>query len=121
MRSIRMEPTRREPRTSTSVPKWGLLDYAWHVALGDRGCYVTLEFGTYSVDQMFAVLREENYFRQKFSRDGVVSTQLQAVRQRLRDYFFPDKNDWKEMVLFRSGQVLMQALEGLRADSAHNE
>jgi hypothetical protein len=101
--------------TSTSVPKWGLLDYAWHDAFGDRGCYVTLEFGTYSVDAMFEVLREENYYRQKLYRDGVAPAQLRAVRQRLRDYFFPDKNDWKEMVLFRSGQVLCQAFEGLRA------
>lgn len=101
--------------TSTSVPKWGLQDYAWHAAFGDRGCYVTLEFGTYSVDDMFGVLCEENYYRQQLNRDGAASAQYQAAQQRLRDYFFPNKNDWKEMVLFRSGQVLCQALEGLRA------
>lgn len=101
--------------TSTSVPKVGLQDYAWHAAIGDRGCYVTLEFGTYSVDDLFKVLREENYYRQKYYREGTESPQLQVAWQRLKDYFFPDKTDWKEMILFRSEQVLSQALEGLRA------
>ena len=102
--------------TSTSVPKLGLLDYAWHAAFGDRGCYVTLEFGTYSVEAMFEVLREENYYRQQYYRDGIESEALRTVRQRLRDYFFPCQDDWKEMILFRSGQVLCQALEGLRSE-----
>ncbi|MGR9044396.1 MAG: M14 family metallopeptidase [Gammaproteobacteria bacterium] len=104
--------------TSTSVPKSGLLDYAWHAAFGNRGCYVTLEFGTYSVDEMFEVLREENYYTQHYRQGGVDAATLQAVRGRLRDYFFPDKADWKEMVLFRSGQILCQALEGLRREPA---
>ena len=104
--------------TSTSVPKAGLLDYAWHAAFGDRGCYVTLEFGTYTVDEMFEVLREENYYTQHDRRVGIEATTLQAVRRRLRDYFFPDKDDWKEMILFRSAQVLCQALEGLRREPA---
>ncbi|PKM11760.1 MAG: DUF2817 domain-containing protein [Gammaproteobacteria bacterium HGW-Gammaproteobacteria-3] len=107
--------------TSTSVLKQGLLDYAWHDALGDRGCCLTLEFGTYAVDEMFRVLREENYFRQQFFREGIASESLQNARQRLRDYFFPDKEDWKEMVLFRSCQVMRQALAGLKSKpSAHD-
>lgn len=96
--------------TSTSVPKFGLMDYAWHRALMDHGCYVTLEFGTYPAAQMVPVLQEENYCWQK----PVSASRKSSLQQRLRDYFFPDRQDWKEMVLFRSIQVMTQALNGLR-------
>ncbi|MDD5275572.1 MAG: DUF2817 domain-containing protein, partial [Methylovulum sp.] len=33
--------------TSSSVPKHGLLDYAWHRIMNARSCYITLEYGTY--------------------------------------------------------------------------
>ncbi len=95
--------------TSTSVPKYGLMDYAWHRALTDRGCYVTLEFGTYPSWQMIPVLQEENYCWQK----PVSAARKLSVQRQLRDYFFPDKQDWKQMVLFRSVQVLTQAINGL--------
>ncbi len=95
--------------TSTSVPKYGLLDYAWYPIIGDRGCYVTLEFGTYSVDEMFAVLREENYYWNKPASD----TEKSAAQQRMREYFYPAKRDWQEMVLFRCAQTISQALKGL--------
>lgn len=96
--------------TSTSVPKFGLLDYAWHRALADRGCYITLEFGTYSLDAMFELLREENY---DWHRNPDRTAGSNPVRRKIRDYFYPDKQDWKEMVLFRTEQVLRQALAGL--------
>ncbi len=96
--------------TSTSVPKLGLLDYAWHKVLGDRGCYITLEFGTYSLEALFAVLRKENYL---WHRNPETRQLNHPVRQQIRDYFYPDKRDWQEMVLFRSEQVLKQALDGL--------
>ncbi len=95
--------------TSTSVPKHGLLDYAWYPTIGDNGCYVTLEFGTYSVDQMFSVLQEENYCWHR----AVPAEEKSAARRRLRDYFYPAKRDWQEMVLFRCAQVIEQALQGL--------
>ncbi|GAB4254749.1 MAG: DUF2817 domain-containing protein [Methylomicrobium sp.] len=96
--------------TSTSVPKFGLLDYAWHRILADSGCYITLEFGTYSIDAMFDVLREENY---RWHRQTDIKYGDDTIRRKIRDYFFPDKQDWKEMVLFRAEQVLRQALHGL--------
>ncbi|MGR9052886.1 MAG: DUF2817 domain-containing protein, partial [Gammaproteobacteria bacterium] len=103
--------------TSTSVPKWGLLDYAWHRAFGDRGCYLTLEFGTYSVDAMFSVLCEENYFRQRYWKDGIETDAYRAVRAKLRHFFYPNNTDWKEMVLFRTAQVFQQAIAGLQEDT----
>ncbi|WP_305906490.1 M14 family metallopeptidase [Methylomarinum sp. Ch1-1] len=95
--------------TSTSVPKSGLLDYAWHPLTGDNGCYVTLEFGTYSLAEMFALLREENYCWQR----NVNTEKKTMVQQRMRDHFYPAKQDWQEMVLFRSAQVIGQAIQAL--------
>lgn len=96
--------------TSTSVPKHGLLDYAWHEFLGDRGCYITLEFGTYSLDAMIEVLRKENYF---WHNDTATRRHDHPVRKQIRAYFYPEKRDWQEMILFRTRQVMTQALEGL--------
>jgi uncharacterized protein DUF2817 len=97
--------------TSTSVPKYGLLDYAWHPIIADRGCYVTLEFGTYPVTALFAVLQEENFCRHR----AVSATEQAAAQQAMRDYFYPAKQDWQEMILFRSQQVISQALKGIAA------
>lgn len=94
---------------SASVPKFGLLDYAWYPVIGDKGCFVTLEFGTYSVAEMLRVLREENYYW----RQPIDSLEKQKVKQRFRDYFYPAKQDWQEMILFRSAQVIAQALLGI--------
>ncbi len=94
---------------SSSVPKFGLLDYAWYPAIGDKGCFVTLEFGTYSVAEMLRVLREENFYWHQ----PVDSTEKRYAQQRLRDYFYPAKKDWQEMILFRSAQVIAQALQGI--------
>ena len=43
--------------TSSSVPKEGLVDYAWQRAFGDRVSFVTLEFGTYPFRSMLEALR----------------------------------------------------------------
>lgn len=102
--------------TSTSVPKCGLLDYAWHQAFGDKGCYVTLEFGTYPVAQMFAALQEENYYWQQWQKGEISRQKMQKINQNLRHFFYPAKRDWMEMVLFRSSQVIAQALAGLSED-----
>ena len=38
-----------------------------------------------------------------------------AIRQAVKDYFYPQAPDWKEMVVWRSHQIHRQALEGLNA------
>jgi hypothetical protein len=36
------------------------------------------------------------------------------IRRAVRDHYYPEALDWKEMVLCRSRQVQRQMLEGLR-------
>ena len=80
-------------------------------SLGDRVCFITLEFGTYPVEQMFEVLRRDHLLhRQPIKWQD---RQVQKVKQALRKHFYPASADWQEMVLFRGRQVIRQAMHGL--------
>lgn len=98
--------------TSSSVAKAGLVDYFWHALLPDRCCFVTLEFGTFSVDDMFRVLRADHILHRQgepdFARDDT-----RRVKAAIAAHFCPRERDWQQMVLLRSRQVLCQALDGL--------
>jgi hypothetical protein len=102
--------------SSTSVPKLGLIDYLWHQLLGENVCFVTLEFGTYSISEMFEVLRQDHFLhRNKLhpcTVDWSASETLQ-VKQAIRRIFYPGTADWQEMVLLRGRQCVQQALQGL--------
>lgn len=95
--------------TSSSVPKLGLLDYLWHAAMGDSSCYITLEFGTYSTDQLFDVLLKDH---QLWAQTGT-EAERSAHSELMRRHFNPADSAWREMVLFRARQVIVQALRGV--------
>lgn len=97
--------------TSSSVPKTGLLDYAWHAIMNQNSCYITLEFGTFSTNQLFEVLLRDH---QLWAEPHNEQARLQH-RRVMRHHFCPDDRAWKEMVLFRARQVIAQALRGLSA------
>ncbi len=95
--------------TSSSVPKTGLMDYAWHAIMNQRSCYVTLEFGTFSTDQLFEILLRDH---QLWARTGNPSARLEHGKVMHR-HFCPDDKAWREMVLFRARQVIAQGLHGV--------
>ncbi len=95
--------------SSSSVPKHGLMDYLWHQNFPQQGCYVTLEFGTFAVDKMFNALQQENY-----CWHNPVKTELkQSMQKQLRGFFYPEYQDWQEMVLFRCQQMIKMSLTKL--------
>lgn len=96
---------------SSSPPKLGLVDYGWQAALAERLCFVTLEFGTYPVKQMFEVLRADH----RLHRQAIKwhDRKVQGVKQALREHFYPASADWQEMILTRGRQVIRQAIQGL--------
>ena len=101
--------------TSTSVAKHGLLDYGWQRALGPAVTFVTLEFGTYPIEDMVRQLRLDHILH----RDGAPdwrSPATRAAKATLKRHFFPDTPEWRSMVLARGREVLGQAEEGLRAE-----
>lgn len=95
--------------TSSSVPKTGLLDYAWHAIMNERSCYITLEFGTFSTDQLFEVLLRDH---QLWAQETDPQSRL-AHAKAMRHHFCPNEQAWQEMVLFRARQVISQALQGV--------
>lgn len=98
--------------TSSSVPKRGLVDYFWHEQVGDTGCMVTLEFGTYPLDVVLAALRADHWLHARGAVDWH-DARTHAVKMRMRRTFCPDGEEWREMALFRGRQVIRQALAGL--------
>jgi len=99
--------------TSSSVPKLGLLDYAWHALMEEAGCFVTLEFGTYPTDDVFGVLLEDHRFRARHGRQPAEHPGFPALVAELRERFCPDDEDWREQVVLRAREVIDRALEGL--------
>lgn len=95
--------------TSSSVPKTGLLDYAWHAIMNDRSCYITLEFGTFGTEPLFEVLLRDHQLWAEPDQEHARSDHSLLMRR----HFCPDDPAWKEMVLFRARQVLAQAVSGL--------
>lgn len=97
--------------TSCSVPKLGLLDYAWHQIMGSKSCFVTLEFGTFGTKALFDTLLDE---AAAWAGHQPVSQQtMVAVAKQMKAHFCPSDDYWREAVIFRARQVLQQALEGL--------
>lgn len=103
--------------TSSSGPKAGLVDFLWHRELGDRVCFVTLEFGTFPLSKMFPVLRNDHLLHGRATAAGTAmdwsAPDTQRIKTALRDHFYPAVPAWQQLVLFRARQVFLQALSGL--------
>lgn len=98
--------------TSSSVPKSGLIDYGWQDAFGDRVCFVTLEFGTYSFENLMNVLRKDQAVYRPHGT-ATKAEKVRPVREAMLAHFYPASRDWQESVIFRSRQVVAMALAGL--------
>jgi Protein of unknown function (DUF2817) len=88
-------------------------DEYWQRLLGDRHVYVCLEFGTYEPERGRRVLRDDHWLHAYGKLDSR-SDAAMRIRRAVRDHYYPEALDWKEMVLCRSRQVQRQILEGLR-------
>jgi hypothetical protein len=68
--------------------------------MNDRSCYITLEFGTFSTDQLFEVLlRDHQLWAEPDNR------RHDWDHSRLmRRHFCPDDPAWQQMVLFRASR-----------------
>ena len=99
--------------TSSSVPKHGTVGTGfWQPQLGARVVYAALEFGTFSTDLGRGPMREDHVLHAGGPIDWS-APETQRIKRNLRRHFFPDTQPWRELVLFRSRQVLRQALAGL--------
>jgi predicted deacylase len=99
--------------TSSSVPKLGLLDYAWHAIMQDDSCFITLEFGTLTTENLFDVLLRDHRFRARHGTQPVDHPDFPALIEALCSHFCPADPVWRNQVLQRARSVIDRALEGL--------
>lgn len=105
--------------TSSSVPKQGTagIDF-WQRHLGSRAIYCALEYGTFSTEHGSGPMREDHVLHATGKVDWN-TPETQRIKRNLRRHYFPDTQPWRELVLFRSRQVLTQALAGLAGTQAN--
>jgi len=101
---------------SVSTMKVGLMDFHWHRLVGDRGCFVTLEFGTYEMERLGASLLNEQHYQNRIRQEGVARDISNPSVQELRSFFYPEEPSWQQQVLFRGRQIASLACEGLLHD-----
>ena len=98
-----------EEGQSFSVPKRGLLDYRWHPLMAERGCFLTLEFGTLSTDSLFYTLLDEHRFWRDHSPQSA-PVEYARHRREMLQHFCPEDNLWRQGVLFRAWQVVRRVI-----------
>lgn len=98
--------------TSFSIPMNGTQGRFWEPRLGDRYTYVALEYGTYDQERSRKALRADHWLHANRVFDWH-DAEAQAIKQAIKWHYYPATDAWKEMVLFRSRQVIRQTLEGL--------
>lgn len=101
--------------TSSSVPKLGLLDYAWHAIMQPGSCFITLEYGTQATGELFEVLLADHRYRAAHGNEPALCPEYLALVAALRAHFCPEDPAWRRQVLERARQVIDRALEGLLA------
>lgn len=99
--------------TSSSVPKVGLIDYAWHATMQPGSCFVTLEFGTQPVESMFEVLLRDHRFRARHGIQPLSHPDYPALVADMLAHFCPDDSNWRMRILLRARDVIDAALAGL--------
>ncbi len=104
--------------SSTSIPMTGPIQHAVH----DECPHVAytgicLEFGTVPSAEMHAALRAEQGLQVvgPGAASATSAAQAQAIRQHLRDVFYPDRDDWKQAIWAQASEAAEQAVAGLRA------
>lgn len=99
-------------RPADFVPVTGHTTPGYESALkGSEVMAVVLEFGTYAADLMLTRLLADH--RLTFAPRADASA-LRTARAEVQRFFQPTDSYWRETVLYRSGQVISQALNYLR-------
>ncbi|MCK1420188.1 MULTISPECIES: DUF2817 domain-containing protein [unclassified Bradyrhizobium] len=98
--------------TSTSAVIHGSQDELWERSLGDRHTYVALEFGTFT---NLTILRNEHWLFKH--RPELADCEVgRQIRSATKTHFYPQRADWKEMVIWRAHLVHRQAVDAFRSE-----
>jgi hypothetical protein len=98
----------------------GLTEFGYERALAHADiAFVALEYGTSSPPHGEHALRDDAWLWQHGQPHELSHSETARIRRALRDFFYPPREDWREMVLWRARQIYRQALEGLGGGEAH--
>jgi hypothetical protein len=98
---------------SSSVIIAGLTQYAWARKIGDETMtFIALEYGTLDAETGAEALRDDHWLHTYGTVDWPAD-ETRTIKAAIRRFYHPDTQDWKELVLMRSRQVIAQTLAGL--------
>ncbi len=101
--------------TSAAGARHGFACRLWEAKLGRRLTFITIEYGTYD---NLSVVRPALVADHWLHRNGAVrwdAPRTREIKAKIRRAFYPDSDAWREAVIWRSRQVVRQALAGLTA------
>ena len=74
---------------------------------------IALEYGTIPSKEVRLALRADNWLH---VHGATESAKGRAIKEQIRDAFYQDQDDWKEMVWERSLETQRMALKGLASE-----
>ena len=103
--------------SSTSAPLTGINGIAARDECpGARFAGIALEYGTYPMEQVLQAFRAEHWLH---NHPEAPETQRSAIKRHLRDMFYVDADDWKEMVYRQALDACNKAIGRLAQSPAH--
>jgi hypothetical protein len=97
--------------TSASIPLTGPIQTALHEECPQaRHVGICLEYGTHPMERVALALRAEHWL----AGHGAAPAQAAAIRQELKDAFYPQDDAWKRAAWRQGREACQQALEGLQ-------
>jgi hypothetical protein len=97
--------------TSTSAPLTGVNAFGMEEELGDAEVgIIALEYGTRPMTEVKLALRADNWLHLYGDLD---SPKGKAIKADIRDAFYQDADDWKEMIWERALETQRLAIRGL--------
>lgn len=101
--------------SSTSAPIRGHLSGAFDDVVPDAAATsIALEYGTVPVPETLGALRADNWLRFRGDRTSGLG---RIIKQRMRDTFYCDFDDWRAMIVARAQDMTGRALAGLESES----
>jgi Protein of unknown function (DUF2817) len=75
-----------------------------------EGTGITLEYGTIPVGDMMNAIRADNWLH---VHGDLANVQGREIKAQIRTAFYPERDDWKDMVFDRAVDVLRRTMNGL--------
>jgi len=73
---------------------------------------LTIEYGTFAVPVVLGALIADNWLHLKGDPSSLLGRRIKAETRRA---FYPDEDNWKELVFLRARQIFRRAVAGVAA------